>query len=102
MNSLFFSLLCLSVDSINDLSRQPSSDEWLELYRMSIRQSVVGICFAGVRKYAEIAQQRGEKLNIPSKLYYQWLGTAVHIQRRNELINQMIEYALENMDDTQK
>lgn len=35
----------------------------------------------------EIAQQSGEKPSLPQKLYYQWLGTAVQIQQRNELMN---------------
>lgn len=35
----------------------------------------------------ETAQRRGEKANIPQKLYYQWLGAAVQIRQRNELMN---------------
>lgn len=35
----------------------------------------------------EIAHQSGEKPSLPQKLYYQWLGTAVQIQHRNELMN---------------
>ena len=58
------------------------------LYHMSVKQSLVGVCFDGVRKYIENAQQHGEKKNIPQELYYRWLGNAVQIRQRNGLMNQ--------------
>lgn len=47
----------------------------------------MGVCFAGVKRYMETAQQNVENTTIPQKLYYQWLGTAVQIQQRNDLMN---------------
>ena len=87
MHTLFFSLIRLSIGTNDSLSRQPSVEEWSELYRMAMKQSLVGICFVGVRKYMETAKQSGEKTSIPLKVYYQWLGTAAQIQQRNELMN---------------
>lgn len=87
MYPLFFSLIRLSIGTSNTLSSQPFSDDWEKLYRMAVKQSLVGVCFAGVRRYIEDAQERGEVASIPKKLYYQWLGAAVQIQQRNELIN---------------
>lgn len=87
MYPLFFSLIRLSIGTSKKLSRQPSSEEWEKLYRMAVKQSLVGVCFAGVRRYMEIAQQSGEMVSIPKKLYFQWLGAAVLIQQRNELMN---------------
>lgn len=87
MYPLFFSLVRLSIGSSNDLSRQPTVDEWNKLYQMAAKQSLVGVCFAGVRRYMEIIQQKGRASNIPQKLYYQWLGAAVQIQQRNERMN---------------
>ena len=54
---------------------------------MAVKQSLVGVCFAGVRRYMVSAQQHGEKIHIPPKLYHQWLGVAVQIQKTNELMN---------------
>lgn len=88
MRHLFFSLICLSLDSSDILCYQPSTDEWEKLYRMAVKQSLVGVCFAGVRRYMENAHQCGTDTNIPHKLYFQWLGAAVQIQQRNELMNQ--------------
>lgn len=87
MTPLFFSLIRLSIGTSNTLSHHPSTDEWEILYRMAVKQSLVGVCFAGVRRFLEIAQQCGEGTSIPQKLYYQWLGAAIQIQQRNELMN---------------
>lgn len=77
----------LSLGIEDTLSRHPSDEEWMELYRMAAKQSLVRCYFAGVRRYMETVQRRGEKSNIPQKLYYQWLGKAVQIRQRNELMN---------------
>lgn len=87
INQTFFLLVRLSVGTTDNLSQHLSAEEWSTLYRIAVKQSLVGVCFAGVRRYMEAAQQRGEKTNIPQKLYYQWLGTTVQIQQRNELMN---------------
>ena len=88
MTALFFSLIRLSIGVVNNLSHDPSTDEWEKLYRISKMQSLIGVCFVGMKRYMETAQRRGEKTNIPQKLYYQWLGNCVQITQRNELINQ--------------
>ncbi len=87
MHDLYISLIRLSIGTSNNLSHQPSVEEWRMLYRMTIKQALIGVCFAGVRRYMEIAKQCGNMLNIPQDLYYQWLGTTVRIQQQNELMN---------------
>lgn len=87
MDSLFFELIRLSIGSSEALSRQPSTDEWKCLYQMAMKQSLLGVCFAGVRKHMEGSKQTGEEVTIPPKAYHHWLGTAVHIQQRNEWMN---------------
>lgn len=87
MQSLYISLIRLSIGSSNNLSHQPSVDEWRKLYRMAVNQSLTGICFAGVRRYIEAVKQSGNMLSIPQNLYYQWLGTTARIQQQNELMN---------------
>lgn len=87
MNRLLFDLIRVAIDSSNRLSRQPSADEWLCLYQMAVKQSLVGICFAGMKKHIESSKQNGEDVAIPSKVYHRWLGIAVHIHQRNEWMN---------------
>lgn len=63
------------------LSHTPTADEWSELYAMAKKQSLVGICFAGVQKLG--AQRQCP----PEMLYLQWMGMAAKIQQRNEIVD---------------
>ena len=53
-----------------------------ELYAMAKKQSLVGVCFAGVQR---LQQQRQET---PEMLYLTWMGMAAKIQQRNEVVDQ--------------
>ena len=45
---LFFELIRVSIGTQGTVSKPPSAEEWKELYGMAKKQSLVGICFAGV------------------------------------------------------
>lgn len=87
MQTLFYSLIRLSIGTPTSLDPRPSAEEWGELYKMARKQSLVGGCFAGVRRWMEAAQAEGCDAGIPPKLYMQWLSSAVQIQRMNERMN---------------
>ena len=53
-----------------------------ELYAMAKKQSLVGVCFAGVQRLQQ--QRQGP----PEMLYFTWLGMAAKIQQRNEVVDQ--------------
>ena len=55
--------------------------EWQMLYEMAKKQSLVGICFAGMQKLQK--QQQCP----PEILYLQWMGMEAKIQQRNEVMN---------------
>ena len=63
------------------LSYTPSAGEWGDLYAIAKKQSLVGVCFAGVQKL-----QKQEQCP-PEQLYLQWMGMAAKIQQRNDLVN---------------
>lgn len=86
MNSLFFELIRLAIGKQDSLSRQPSADEWGALYKMAVKQTLVGICFTGVSKL--VNSDEGDFAGMPKTLYYQWLGYASKIQARNEVMNE--------------
>ena len=48
IEKLFVQLLKVSIGMQACLSHTPTADEWGELYAMAKKQSLVGICFAGV------------------------------------------------------
>lgn len=81
IEQLFFELIQVAIGTRICLSHTPSADEWGELYAMAKKQSLVGVCFAGVQRLVE---QRQEP---PEMLYLQWMGMAAKIQQRNEVVN---------------
>lgn len=50
IQQLFFELIQVSLGTRMCLSHTPNADEWGELYKMAKKQSLVGVCFAGVQK----------------------------------------------------
>lgn len=80
LDKTFFELIRVSLGNAICLSHSPSADEWGKLYAMAKKQSLVGICFAGVRKLQSQYQAP------PEKLYLQWMGMAAIIQQRNEIV----------------
>jgi hypothetical protein len=81
INNLFFDLIRVAIGNQVCLSRTPSAVEWGDLYAMAKKQSLVGVCFAGVQKL-QMQQQCP-----PEMLYLQWMGMAAKIQQRNEVVN---------------
>lgn len=81
MNELFFELIQVALGVRPCLSRSPNGTEWGELYKIAKKQSLVGVCFAGVQKLLT------QKQEPPEMLYLTWMGMAAKIQQRNEVVN---------------
>lgn len=59
------------------------------LYEMAKKQSLVGICFAGVQRLQLQRQAPNSWGNEHGEMMYlQWMGMASKIQQRNEVVNQ--------------
>ena len=82
IEQLFFELLRVSIGMSGCLSKTPTNEEWKALYDMAKKQTLVGVCFAGVHKLVEQGQKPEEML------YLTWMGMAAKIQQRNEVVNQ--------------
>lgn len=63
------------------LSKTPTNEEWKALYDMAKKQSLVGVCFAGVQMLVNQHQEP------PEMLYLTWMGMAAKIQQRNDVVN---------------
>lgn len=102
MEQLFFELIRVALGSRDTLSRAPSSKEWKQLYDMSKKQSLVGICFAGLQKLFNLDHQEPSTnnpqsdsthnpepitQNLNEDLYYKWMGMSAKIQHRNDVVN---------------
>lgn len=88
MKKLFFELIQVAIGNRACLSHTPLVDEWGELYAMAKKQSLVGVCFAGVQKL------KAQEQCPPEMLYLKWMGMAAKIQQRNELLNKKGEELL--------
>ena len=82
IEQLFFELLRVSIGMSGCLSKTPTNEEWKALYDMAKKQTLLGVCFAGVHKLVEQGQKPEEML------YLTWMGMAAKIQQRNEVVNQ--------------
>lgn len=82
MNDTFYELIQVALGVRPCLSRTPNGAEWGELYKIAKKQSLVGICFAGVQRLVNKQQE------LPEMLYLTWMGMAAKIQQRNEVMNQ--------------
>ncbi len=78
--TLFFELIQVAFANKETLSGVPSGKDWADLYRLAVKQSLIGICFYGIQRLPE--EQRPEE-----DLYYKWMGIAAKIQQRNEFLN---------------
>lgn len=56
IEELFFELIKVAIGERVCLSHTPSADEWKQLYDMAKKQSLVGVCFAGVQKLVDQQQ----------------------------------------------
>ncbi len=82
---LFFELLRVALGFQGRLSKTPTEEGWKLLFEISVKQSLSGICFAGIRKIVEQSQQLSEEQ------YMDWLDIAVQIQQENELRNKQTQ-----------
>lgn len=84
INNLFFELIQVALGSRICLSHTPAADEWGELYAMAKKQSLVGVCFAGVQKL------KAKRQEPPEMLYLTWMGMAAKILQRNEQMDEEV------------
>lgn len=121
MNELFFALLRVAIGTQDSLPHIPSKEEWMELYAMAKKQSLVGIVFAAIQRIAndnhddddnnhsasgmaseelEPCEVMAKYWNMPEMLYLKWMGMAAKIQQRNEVVNkQCVELQKKLADD---
>ena len=103
MDKLFFELIKVSIGACGCLSKTPTADEWHALYDMATKQSLVGVCFAGVQRLGfalyentstgsaqaenENHSNHSNTSNLSKLQYLTWMGMAAKIQQRNEVVN---------------
>lgn len=87
MGPMLFELIRVSIGIQNGLSRVPTEREWAKLYRMAEKQSLLGICFAGLQNLGADADEGFARIGMSEIQYLNWMGMAFTIQEKNELVN---------------
>jgi len=81
ITTLFFQLLQISLGSREKLDIAPTPTDWLQIFAMAKKQSLMGVCFSGIERLAK-EQSPGEDLIM------EWMGETVKVQRRNQKLNE--------------
>lgn len=86
LDKLFFELIRVAIGTQEGLSRVPSAKEWQMLYDIAKKQSLVGICFAGVQRLCDSASEN--YCGMSEMQYLTWMGMAAKIQQRNQIVDE--------------
>lgn len=84
---LFIELIRVAIGTQANLSRCPSEREWDELYKMAEKQSLIGVCFAGLHRLGEDTDEGFARIGMSEMQYLNWMGMAFQIQSQNQLMN---------------
>ena len=93
---LFFELIRVAIGTQDSLSRVPSVEEWRSLYEMAKKQSLVGVCFAGVQRMCDT--ENDYYAGLTEMQYLTWMGMATRIKLRNEKVNKHCKELLNRLE----
>lgn len=85
--NLFFELIQVAIGVRSCLSLTPNESEWEDLYAMAMKQSLVGVCFAGIQRLGADADEGFARIGMGEMLYLTWMGMTAKIQQKNEVVN---------------
>ena len=78
----FFQLLRLAIGTSSEIP-DVKSEEWVAIYEMAKKQSLLGIAFDGIEKM-------GNAVRMDSDLLMTWIGRCKQIERRNLQLNEAV------------
>lgn len=81
-DTLFFELIRVATGTQDSLSRLPSAKEWGKLYKMAEKQSLLGICLAGLQNLGGDADDGFLSIGMNEMQYLTWMGMAATIQMK--------------------
>lgn len=88
INTLFFELARVAIGTQETLTRLPSETEWEALFDMSMKQSLVGVCFLGLHTLGADSDEGYVQIGMSEDLYFDWMGMAAQINMKNDLVNE--------------
>lgn len=99
IHTLFFELIRVALGNADSLSRMPNGKEWQLLFDIANKQSLIGICFAGIQRLGADADEGFARVGLSEMLYFTWMGLAYKIQMRNEQVNRQCAEVEKRLSD---
>ena len=78
---LFFELLQVSLGRKICLSKNPSDEEWKQLFKICQEQALAGVVFTALEQLSESEQKP------PLSILYEWIGLTEQIKQQNLIVN---------------
>ena len=85
----FFQLLRLAIGS-SDVLPKIKKGEWSTVYEIARKRSLLGVVFDGIQKMSDIAQTKGEPMEMDIDLLMTWMGKCKQIEKRNRQLNEAV------------
>lgn len=82
IEQLFLELIRVAIGTQRSLSRIPNAKEWKQIYDIAKKQSIIGICFAGLQRLGADMDDGFAKIGMSEMLYLKWMGMAAKIQQK--------------------
>ena len=86
-SSAIFLFLRYCLEDKVDLSMVVSNMDWRQLYSFATKQTIIGICFDGIRRLSEEYPEELKKNPIERDLLITWMGVSQQIRRQNMKVN---------------
>ena len=85
--SAIFLFLRYCLEDKVDLSMVVSNMDWQQLYSFATKQTIIGICFDGIKRLSEEYPEELKKNPIERDLLMTWMGVSQQIRRQNMKVN---------------
>ena len=86
-SSAIFLFLRYCLEDKVDLSMVVSNMDWQQLYSFATKQTIIGICFDGIKRLSEEYPEELKKNPIERDLLMTWMGVSQQIRRQNMKVN---------------
>ena len=86
-SSAIFLFLRYSLGDKVDMSIVVANIDWQQLYSFATKQTIIGICFDGIKRLSEEYPEELKKNPIDRALLMTWMGVSHQIRRQNMKVN---------------
>lgn len=102
LHGLFFELIRVAIGTQASLSRLPLANEWDDLFAMARKQSLVGICFVGLKHLGadpdpstssgqvQEEEELYARIGLSEETFFTWAGLAAKISVQNEQLSELL------------